>query len=166
MIQFRQGEPCSRLPIHLNELRSMSIRGVAVVAILALAFTQGSSACTLTHNQRLAYMQKAVQLLSPSASAPAGPEMGTFLVKARRYYDYSKSIYIPVKKVEIHEYNTWASQKTEWNSGSLNEFQLRLTNALVGKTYQVRVEWSDGESNISNFTMTKGGTEVVVEKPY
>lgn len=122
-------------------------------------------ACTLTSAQRKYYLYEAVKLLDPKTAEAARPQSGVFRVKAEHFYDDAKACYIQVKKIYVHEYRTWANELTEWNSGRVDEFELRLNNAEVGKYYQVRVEWEDGSTYTWEYQMKAGGTTVRISEP-
>lgn len=120
-------------------------------------------ACSLTSPQRQAILYRAVQLLDPQASGSA--EKGVFKVRAEQYFSNSRSRYIPVRKIQIHEYRSWANERTEWNMGRLELFELRWDYAEVGKTYQVRVEWEDGSTYTWEYQMKPGGTNIRIWEP-
>ena len=142
------------------------MRRCSLVILVLLAMASELCAGTLTPAQRQDYMYRAVQMLQGSSGiSSAQPQKGVFRVKARRYYDNSTSRYVVVKKITAHEYRTWANEQTEWNSGRSDELELRLNYALVGKDYQVRVEWEDGETYTWEYSMKQGGTTVVIDEP-
>lgn len=140
------------------------MRRVAIVGLALGVLILPASAARLTSGQRKAMISQAVQLLGPKTAAPTSSR-GVFRVRAEHYYDNAKSSYIPVRKISVHEYRNWASQRTEWNTGRADEFEFRLSTAEVGKYYQVRVEWEDGSSYTWEYQMPAGGTTVRIEEP-
>ena len=135
------------------------------ICLLLLLFSSQRpvGACTLSPTERQAYLYQAVQLLQPPSTSQA--QTGTFRVKADHYYDNARSRYVQVKKISIHEYSSWATEQTEWNSGRIDQFELRLGGAEVGKYYQVKVDWEDGQSATTESQMQPGGTTVTVSEP-
>lgn len=136
------------------------------VAYLLLLWAVGStaSACSLTATQRQAAMYQAVQMLSPPGAAGKATK-GTFKVRADHYYNDNAARYVPVRKIYVHEYNNWGVDQTEWNMGRSDQIELRMTNAEVGKYYEVRVEWEDGKVANTEAQMQQGGTSVSVTDP-
>ena len=135
-----------------------------VVLLLLGSSVSSLGACTLSASERQAYLYQAVQLLSPTAASQP-PQTGTFRVTAEQYYDNVRSRYIPVKKVSVHQYRSWATERTEWNSGRVDRFEMRYSEAQVGQYYQVRVDWEDGKSATTESQMRQGGTTVTVSEP-
>lgn len=150
--------------LDLDERDAHMTRTAAGIMIFGLALTQPLWACSLSHEERLGILYKTVQMLSPTGTGTS-PAKGLFRVKARHYYNISKSAYVPVTKISVHEYRTWATEQTEWNIGKADELELRMTNAEVGKDYQVRVDWADGQSYTWEYSMKPDGTTVTVDEP-
>lgn len=122
-------------------------------------------ACTLSASERQAYLYQAVQLLSPPTASTQSSPTGTLRVTAVHYYDNTRSRYVPVKKISVHQYRSWATERTEWNSGRVDQFEMRYSGAQVGQYYQVKVDWEDGKSATSEYQMQQGGTSVTVSEP-
>ncbi len=108
-------------------------------------------------------MYQAVQMLDPKGSNSG--QKGTFRVRAERYFNVAQSRYILVRKVQIHEYRSWANERTEWNQGRVDVFDIRWDYAEIGKTYQVRVEWEDGATRTWEYQMKPNGTSVRIWEP-
>lgn len=132
------------------------------VALLVLCISAPTLACGLTSPQRKYFLYQAVQLLEPASGRAA--TKGPFRVRAERYYNNARSAYIPVKKIHVHEYRSWANERNEWNTGRRDTFELRFS-AEVGKYYQVRVEWEDGSTYTWEYQMEPGGTTVRISEP-
>lgn len=117
----------------------------------------------MTSPQREALLYQAVQLLDPKGAGSR--QKGTFRVRADHYFSTSRSRYIPVRKIQIHEYRSWANERTEWNMGRVDAFELRWDYAEIGKYYQVRVEWEDGSTYTWEYQMKPNGTTIRILEP-
>lgn len=120
-------------------------------------------ACSLSSPQREALLYQAVQLLDPKGTTSG--QKGTFRVRAEQYFNVAQSRNILVRKVQIHEYRSWANERTEWNMGRLEVFDIRWDYAEIGKYYQVRVEWEDGATRTWEYQMKPSGTSVRIWEP-
>lgn len=114
------------------------------------------------HHQGL---PQATRLSFPERRQKVAPV--TVAVTAKESYDYYKSRYRKVKRVESIVYRGGYPQETTYcNQAKYDSYDIYLKNLKVGDRYQVRVTWDDGSHRTLDRTIgTDPATSVLIDQP-
>lgn len=135
------------------------MRWTALILLVVLA-APGLAECRLDRATRVRYLGEAARMLRPSP-----PEQLVLRVVAHRYFNHYEQKYYSVSEIEIHEKTAPATSAGVDNPGGLYSIEARLEGAVVGRYYQVRVEWEDGSTFLWDYRMDRGGKTVDVTEP-
>ena len=135
------------------------MRWTALILLMVLA-APGLAECHLDRATRIRYLGEAARMLRPLP-----PQQQVLRVVAHRYFNHYQQKYYSVTSIDIHEKTTQATSSSSDNPGALYSVEARLEGAVVGRYYQVRVEWEDGATFIWDYRMERGGKLIDVTEP-
>jgi len=99
--------------------------------------------------------------IQPGSGSDSSAEKGDLKVTAGERRDGTKA-----KKVTVHKKGQWSTRQYDDNVGGYRKHESTYENGEVGETYQVRVEWEDGQTTIRDVTLEEPGQQVFIDTLY